>query len=115
MEVMNLIGHRSNDESFVIKLIDFIDKELEAHKKLSYNTPKERYLIHKQAFDKLVAHLQTYSSLLLRIKNEYELCIEYLEDKRFKRVLEQRNTNKLESYAETLKNLEIKKNELLKK
>jgi hypothetical protein len=111
MEVIN--GHRSNDESFVINLIDFIDTELEANEKLSYTSPKERYLIHKQAFDKLVSHLHTYSSLLLRIKNEYELCIEYLEDKQFKRVLEKRNANKLDSYAETLNNLEIKKNELL--
>jgi hypothetical protein len=111
MEVTNFVGHRSNDDSFVTSLSNFIDKELEAHE----NSPKERYLIHKQAFDKLVSHLHTYSSLLLRIKNEYEICIEYLENRQFKRVLEKRNSSKLESYTGTLKNLEIKKNELLKK
>lgn len=107
-----------NDKSFVHNLNNFIEEELE----LLENGPKnnnvllkEKYLIYKQAFGKVVSYVQVYKSLLSNIKKEYEFCINELETNQLDEEKSQEEIIRLEGSTETLYNLENRKKELEKK
>ncbi len=61
---------------------------------------------------KIISYVQVYKSLLSRIKREYEFCIGELEDNQLDANQSKEEIIKLESSAETVKNLQLRKKEL---
>jgi hypothetical protein len=133
-----------NDKSFVSNLNNFIDEELlliDSSNKNNNIILKEKYLIFKQAFNKvitmmnffiflfyhliiflffiyfiikIISYVQVYKSLLTNIKKEYEYCIDELERSQQEVDNAQDEIAKLECSTQTLHILELRKAELNK-
>ena len=105
------------DKGFVYSLNNFIEEELkiiDSSEKNENFLSKERYLVFRQAFSKVISYVQAYKSLLSNIKKEYEFFIEELEKNQQEYNSAQDEVIKLKSTNLTISNLENRKTELKK-
>lgn len=105
------------DKGFVYSLNNFIEEELQiidSSEKNENFLSKERYLVFRQAFSKVISYVQAYKSILSNIKKEYEFFIEELEKNQQEYNLAQDEVIKLKSTNLTISNLENRKTELKK-
>lgn len=102
-----------NDKSFVHSINNFIEQELSV---LDANVgPREKYLVHKAAFNKVVNYVQVYKALLTNIKKEYEFCISELESNQTEFDESQDEIIRLEGSTQTLYNVKGRLAELQRK
>ena len=107
-----------SDRSFVYNINNFIEDELrliDSNENSENFLSRERYLVFRHAFSKVISYVQAYKSLLSNIKKEYEFFIEELEKNQIEFDNAQDELVKLKSTNITINNLETKKNELKKK
>ncbi len=107
-----------NDKSFVHSINNFIEEELsllESSSQYSNVGLREKYLIYKAAFNRVVNYVQVYKSLLTNIKKEYEFCISELENNQLDFNESQDEIIRLEGSSQTLQNLRNRLAELERK
>ena len=113
------------DTAFIRSLNNFIETELrllnmktsaalidDAEYERENVTCKERFLIFKEAFNRLIGYLQVYKTILSNIQKEYDSCIALLEQKKLDRQYERSEIIKLKKKPFTIINLEARKDEL---
>ncbi|CAF0963189.1 unnamed protein product [Brachionus calyciflorus] len=106
-----------NAQNFITYLNSYLDQEISyLDKKGSLNKEnRDRFLIFKEAFNQLINYVQIYRDLLIRIKSEYEFCIEELERQNAEVGKKVDEIKKYDTQATTISNLELRKAELLEK
>ncbi|RNA35450.1 clathrin heavy chain linker domain-containing 1-like [Brachionus plicatilis] len=109
-------GNTQNDDIFVSKVNRFIDEELsriEQH--VSTYDRRSRFLIFKEALNKIIEYAQIYRNLLIDIKKGYEYCIDVFENQNVNVKEKIDELLKYKSYPETISNLKKSKLEFLQK
>jgi hypothetical protein len=106
----------SNDTKSIAFLNEFIEQELQTLDEHGFSFQnKERYLIFKDSFAKVISYVRVYKNLLQSIKAEYDFCIGELESRSVKRESDLDQLNKCEDRLLTVENLEQRKLELERK